>query len=63
MLVLPTTEAVSEHSSALRPVIGPTFVQTSEARLNHLMLLHLHNDLANSVDIMEVANFFAGDCP
>ena len=34
---------------------------TGEARLNYLMLLHVHKDLADGTDIVEIANLFVGD--
>ena len=33
---------------------------TREGRLNHLMLLHVHKELADGNDIVEVANLFVG---
>ena len=63
MLVMPATNAVSERSfSALTRV--KTYLQrstTGEARLNHLMLLHVHKELADGMDVVEVANLFVGD--
>ena len=61
MLVMPATNTVSEYSSALKPVIRSTFAQPPEARFNHLMLLHLHKELADGVDIVEVDNLFVED--
>ena len=34
---------------------------TGEGRLNHLMLLHVHKELADGIDMVEVANLFVGD--
>ena len=56
MLVMPAVNAVSERSfSALKRST------TGEGRLNHLMLLHVHKELADGIDMVEVANFFVGD--
>ena len=34
---------------------------TGEGRLNHLMLLHVHKELADGIAMVEVANLFVGD--
>ena len=34
---------------------------TGEGRLNHLMLLHVHKELADDIGMVEVANLFVGD--
>ena len=52
MLVMPATNAVSELSfSALKR--GKTYLRstTGEGRLNHLMLLHVHKELADGIDM------------
>ena len=65
MLVMTATNAVSERSfSALTRV--KTYLPrstTGEARLNHLMLLHVHKELADGMDMVEVqvGNLFVGD--
>ena len=61
MLVMPATNAVSEHSSALMQVKTYLRSTTGEARLNHLMLLHVHKELADGMHMLEVANLFVGD--
>ena len=59
ILVLPATNATSERSfSALRRVktfLGGTMKQS---RLNHLMLLHVHKDLSDDLDLTACANDF-----
>ena len=61
MLVMPATNAVSERSfSALKRVKTYLRSTTGEARLNHLMLLHVHKELADGIDMVEVANLFVG---
>ena len=63
MFVMPATNAVSERSfSALKRVKNYLSSTTGEARLNHLMLLlHVHKDFADGLDIAEVSNLFVGD--
>ena len=62
MLVMPATNAVSERSfSALKRVKTYLCSTTGEGRLNHFMFLHVHKELADGIDILEVANFFVGD--
>ena len=59
ILVMPTTNAISERSfSALkRP---KTYLRTTmtQRRLNHLMLLHVHKDKTNNIDLKEASNDF-----
>ena len=53
ILVMPATNATSERSfSALKRV--KIFLRSSmkQARLNHLMLLHVHKDLTDSLDLL-----------
>jgi len=62
ILVMPATNAVSEHSfSALKQVQTYLRLTTGEGRLNHLMLLHVHKELADGIDMVVVANLFVGD--
>ena len=62
MLVMPATNAVSEHSfSTLKRVKTYLRSTTGEGSLNHLMLLHVHKELADGIDMVEVANLFVGD--
>ena len=62
MLVMPATNAVSERSfSALKRVKTYLRSTAGEGRPNHLMLLHVHKELADGNDIVEVANSFVGD--
>ena len=62
MLVMPATNAVSERSfSALTQVKTYLRSTTGEARLNLLMLLHAHKELADGMDMVGVANLFVGD--
>ena len=60
LLVIPATNAiVSERSfSAMKRV--KTFLRstTSDNRLNHLMLLHVHKEKVDNLNIIDVANEF-----
>lgn len=59
ILVMPATNAVSERSfSALRRV--KTFLRTTmnQDRLNHLMVLHVHKQLTDELNLKDVANDF-----
>ena len=62
-LVMPVTNAVSERSfSGLKRV--KTYLRSTGgggSRLNHLMLLHVHKELTDGIDMVEVANLFVGD--
>ena len=62
ILVLPSTNAVSEHSfSAMRRL--KTYLRTTmkQERLNHLLVLHVHKDRTDSLSSLEVARSFVGD--
>lgn len=59
---MPSTNAVSERSfSALRRI--KTYLQStmSQDRLNHLLVLYVHKELTDSLDLITVANDFAAD--
>ena len=59
LLVMPATNAVSERSfSAMKPVKVYLRSTTSDCRLNHLMVLHVHKDRTDSLNMVEVANAF-----
>ena len=60
ILVMPATNEVSERSfSAMRRL--KTYLRTnmSMARLNNLMVLHVHKPRTDSLDVIEIANSFA----
>ena len=62
MLVMPATNAVSERTfSALKRVKTYLRSTTGEGRLSHLMLLHVHKELADGIDMVEIADLFVGD--
>ena len=57
ILVLPSTNAMSEHSfSALRRIKNYLQSTMLQSRLNHLLLLHVHKDLTDSLDLVSVTN-------
>ena len=60
IIVMPATNAVSERSfSAMRRL--KTYLRTnmSKSRLNNLMMLHVHKNRTDSLDLLLVANRFA----
>ena len=62
VLVMPATNASSERSfSALHRVKSYLRSTMSQQRLNNLMLLHVHKDLTDSLDVLGVANEFVGE--
>ena len=59
ILVMPSTNAVSERSfSALRRV--KTYLRSTmkQTRLNHLMILHVHKDITDSLNLNDIGNEF-----
>ena len=59
LLVMPATNATSERSfSALRRL--KTYLRTtmSQLRLNNLMVLHVHKELTDSLDLKSIARSF-----
>ena len=60
LLVMPASNAVSERSfSALKRVKTYLRATTTNRRLNHLMLLHIHKEKTDSLDLVDVANSFS----
>ena len=58
MPVMPATNAVNEPTfSALKRVDLPA-LNTGEATLGQLMLLHDHKELADGIDMVEIANLY-----
>ena len=63
VLVMPATNASSERSfSALRRVKSYLRSTMRQDRLNHLMVLHIHDERTDELDLKEVVNEFVGDC-
>lgn len=59
ILVMPATNATSERSfSALRRVKGYLRGTMRQDRLNHVMLLHIHKQTTDSLNLVEIANDF-----
>lgn len=59
VLVMPATNAVSERSfSALRYVKTYLRSTMSQKRLNHLMILYIHKNLTDGLNLVQVANEF-----
>ena len=59
LLVIPATNSTSERSfSALRRIKSYLRSTMTQARLNHLMVLHYHQDLTDELDMKQVANDF-----
>ncbi len=62
VLVMPATNATSERSfSALRRVKSYLRSTTGQERLNYLMLLHVHSDKTDKLDLKSVLNDFVQD--
>ena len=62
ILVMPSTNAISERSfSALRRIKTYLRSTMSQDRLNYLLVLHVHKELTDSLDLITVANDFAAD--
>jgi len=62
ILVMPATNAGSERSfSALRRIKSYLRSTMSQTRLNSLMVLHVHKELTDQLDLIEVANEFVSN--
>ena len=59
LLIAPATNATSERSgSCLRRLKNWLRTTMSQERLNHLMLLTIHKEKAESLDLVVIANSF-----
>ena len=59
ILVMPATDAISERSfSALRRMKTWLRSTMQQSRLNWCMILHIHKDLTDALDLDKVANEF-----
>ena len=59
IMVMPATNASSERSfSAMRRVKSYLRSTMKQERLNHLMLLHVHKELTDTLNLADVANDF-----
>ena len=62
LLVMPATNAESERSfSAVRGIKSYLRSTMSQQRLNHLMVLHVHNVHTDRLNLVDVANEFIAD--
>lgn len=63
ILVMPATNATSERSfSAMRRLKSYLRSTMTQERLNHLMVMHVHKDLTDSLVLTDVANEFVSKC-
>ena len=61
ILVMPATNAVSERSfNALRRVKTYLRATMTQKRLNHLIILHVHKDLTDKLNLNDIGNDFVG---
>ena len=59
ILVMPATNAIRERSfSTLKRVKTYLTTTMTQRRLNHLMLLHVHKDKTDNIDLKEISNDF-----
>ena len=64
ILIMPATNSTSERSfSALRCVKSYLRSTMRQERLNYLMLLHVHKDRTDALDLKAVVNDFIEDSP
>ena len=63
LLVMPATNAISERSSVPYVEVKSYLRSTmNQDRLTHLMVLHIHKELTDKLDLITIANdFVAGD--
>ena len=59
ILLMPATNAISERSfSALKRVKTYLRSTTTDSRLNNLLVLHIHKDAVDKLDLKTIANIF-----
>ena len=59
LLVMPATNVISERSfSAMKRVKTYLMSTTTDSRMNHLMVLHVHKERVDSTNLTDVANEF-----
>ena len=64
LLVMPATNASSERSfSALRRIKTYLRSTMTQARLNHIMIMNIHKNLTDELDMIHMANLFVADHP
>ena len=63
ILVMPATNATSEHSfSSLRRIKTYLRSTMTQNRLNHLLLLHVHKEHTDSLELKSIINKFIACC-
>ena len=63
ILVMPATNATSKRSfSALRRIKTYLRSTMSQNRLNHLMMLYVHKELLDKLELLDIANNFVDEC-
>ena len=60
LLVMPPTNAESKHTFCAVCRIK-TYLRSTMSRLNHLMLLHIHQSYTDDLSLVDVANDFIAD--
>ena len=64
ILVLPATNTTSERSfSAMKWIKSYLRSTMGQERLNNLMVLHVHKELTDEIELKEIANDFISKCP
>ena len=64
LLVMPATSAISERSfSAMKRVKTCLSSATTDSRMNHLMMLHVHKERVDNASMTDVANEFLERVP
>ena len=64
ILVLPATNATSERSfSAMKRIKSYLRSTMGQERLNNLMVLHVHKELVDKIELSEIGNDFINKCP
>ena len=64
ILVMPATNAVSKRFfSTLRRVKSYLRSTMSQARLNHAMLLHIHKNHTDHLDLIDISSEFVKESP
>ena len=59
LVIMPATNCTSERSfSALRRIKSYLRSSMSQARMNHLMILHYHQTFTDTLDMKQIANEF-----
>ena len=56
LLVIPSTNATSERTFSALRIKTYLWSTMTQARLNHLMTLHVHKDRTDALNLTEIAN-------